>query len=395
MTRFVAPNTCQVPNDFFDVLLPLLGDAEVRVLLYLMRQTFGWNRDWTVQGYGRIDKICEGAGLSRQGAINALKGLKERGAIESRKAGVAFEYRVRVHDVDTSTDQRQPVNVVDRPDVQSTTLTDIGQRGGLDPVNVVDREPVNVVDRIKRQSSKPTENPNRRVVGGGGPVDAGADDDAPDAAAADLADSSSSIGQLRDALCAGMRKRYEFMDPKRQPEVDSAARALQGLGATPDEIAAAADHWWETMAHELGRTPGPPRAGQLSNHLVEVWRKLPPAPLFNDDPADYSPPDLAPWTPVAAAPPAPPTEAEDLWQRILTELRLQMTPATYAAWLKDTHGERFDEVDGSLVVQVPSEATRDWLTSRLGNVLRETVAKVAGADDTWRFVVAEREAVVA
>ncbi len=80
-----------------------------------------------------------------------------------------------------------------------------------------------------------------------------------------------------------------------------------------------------------------------------------------------------------------PTTAHDAWQRILGELQLQMTRATFDAWLKHT---RAVELDGdTLVVAVPNAATLDWLTSRLGSAMRQIVASVAGPDVAWRFVV--------
>lgn len=80
-----------------------------------------------------------------------------------------------------------------------------------------------------------------------------------------------------------------------------------------------------------------------------------------------------------------PTTAQDVWQRVLTALQLQMTRATFDAWLKHT---RALELDGdTLVVAVPNSATHDWLTSRLGGAMRDTVATVAGPDVAWRFVV--------
>ena len=42
---FSSPNYTQVPDELFDVLLPALSDAELRVLLYIIRRTFGFKRD--------------------------------------------------------------------------------------------------------------------------------------------------------------------------------------------------------------------------------------------------------------------------------------------------------------------------------------------------------------
>jgi chromosomal replication initiator protein len=80
-----------------------------------------------------------------------------------------------------------------------------------------------------------------------------------------------------------------------------------------------------------------------------------------------------------------PVTAQDVWQRILGELQLQMTRATFDAWLKNTRAVEMDA--GMLVIAVPNSATHDWLTSRLGTAMRDTVATIAGPDVLWRFVV--------
>jgi len=41
---FISPNGTIVPDDVFDVLAPELTEAELRVLLYVIRKTFGWKK---------------------------------------------------------------------------------------------------------------------------------------------------------------------------------------------------------------------------------------------------------------------------------------------------------------------------------------------------------------
>ncbi|MEO8082549.1 MAG: DnaA N-terminal domain-containing protein [Ardenticatenales bacterium] len=108
-------------------------------------------------------------------------------------------------------------------------------------------------------------------------------------------------------------------------------------------------------------------------------------PLF--DPVDPAAADAEPWTPpvLPAAEPEP-TPAEETWRNVLTALRLQMTRATFDAWLKHTRGVEFD--GDTIIVEVPNAATNDWLTSRLGPAMRESVDAAAGPDVAWRFVVA-------
>lgn len=75
---FQAPNFTKIPNEFF-ALIPTLSEAPLRVLLVIMRQTFGWgNKEWDrislTQFQGRT-------GMSRQGVINGLNYLIENGCI--------------------------------------------------------------------------------------------------------------------------------------------------------------------------------------------------------------------------------------------------------------------------------------------------------------------------
>jgi hypothetical protein len=42
---FSRPNYTQVPDELFDVLMPDLTEAELRVLLYIIRRTFGFKKD--------------------------------------------------------------------------------------------------------------------------------------------------------------------------------------------------------------------------------------------------------------------------------------------------------------------------------------------------------------
>ena len=42
MSGFQAPNFTQTPNDLFDIYLADLGHAELRVLLAVIRETYGW-----------------------------------------------------------------------------------------------------------------------------------------------------------------------------------------------------------------------------------------------------------------------------------------------------------------------------------------------------------------
>lgn len=72
---FQSPNYTQTPNDFFD-LISDMDNAELRVTLVMIRETFGYHRDGFKMG---INKLAEAAGLSRNGAKAGAEAAEERG----------------------------------------------------------------------------------------------------------------------------------------------------------------------------------------------------------------------------------------------------------------------------------------------------------------------------
>jgi hypothetical protein len=117
-------NYTQVPNFIFDLICQM-GDAELKVILCLVRLTCGYHRTVTECSLSIFQRS---SGLSRQGAINGINAGMERGVIkrtEGRRGGFVYEL---VNEVDQSTSQ--PNGLVDEP---------TSQRSGLELVNEVDR----------------------------------------------------------------------------------------------------------------------------------------------------------------------------------------------------------------------------------------------------------------
>jgi hypothetical protein len=91
---FSEPNYTPVPDDLFDVIAPNLTEAELRVLLYIIRRTFGFKRssdaislsqmvDGITTRDGRV--LDRGTGLSRRGVMNGCAGLVEKQIITVTK----------------------------------------------------------------------------------------------------------------------------------------------------------------------------------------------------------------------------------------------------------------------------------------------------------------------
>lgn len=70
--RLLHPNTFQMPNAYVDLALPHLTGTETKILLYIARKTFGWNKHEE-----RIPSrlIVEEAGVGRSQTFEALAHL--------------------------------------------------------------------------------------------------------------------------------------------------------------------------------------------------------------------------------------------------------------------------------------------------------------------------------
>jgi hypothetical protein len=76
------------------------------------------------------------------------------------------------------------------------------------------------------------------------------------------------------------------------------------------------------------------------------------------------------------------------WAKALAELSLQMTPATYDAWVKDAALASLDLETGRAVIAAPTDSARDWLDSRLGPTVRRTLGGILKHSVHVQFVTA-------
>ncbi len=94
-----APNTTPVPDDYFDLLIPRLGKASLKVLLYLTRRIFGFKKEGDTVSLSQIRAgirkrdgaiLDRGTGLSRHAAARAIRDLEAMGVITATR-GVSDE----------------------------------------------------------------------------------------------------------------------------------------------------------------------------------------------------------------------------------------------------------------------------------------------------------------
>jgi len=108
---FSSPRYTQVPDELFDELLSELTGAELKVLMYVVRRTFGFKRDsdhislsQLVNGIVKKDGVVldRGTGLAKDSVARATKSLVEKGIllrklVTSPERGCeASEYSLRV-----------------------------------------------------------------------------------------------------------------------------------------------------------------------------------------------------------------------------------------------------------------------------------------------------------
>lgn len=87
---FSGPNGTIVPDDVFDVLAPRLKESELRVLLYIVRRTFGFGKSADAISLRQLTDGIQtrdgrtldyGTGMSRKAVVAGVRGLAEKGII--------------------------------------------------------------------------------------------------------------------------------------------------------------------------------------------------------------------------------------------------------------------------------------------------------------------------
>src|SRR3954447_17164591 len=87
---FRFPNTTPVPDELFDELLADLSGAELKVLMYICRRTFGFKKDRDTISISQMtdgiqkkdgEVLDRGTGLSKDSVARAVKSLEEKGVI--------------------------------------------------------------------------------------------------------------------------------------------------------------------------------------------------------------------------------------------------------------------------------------------------------------------------
>ena len=119
---FHSPRYTMVPDALFDELMAYLSGAELKVLLYIIRRTFGFKKECDSISLNQIchgittregQVLDQGTGLSQSTVQLALKGLVEKQAIVARRRSSpdrgyeATAYRLNLTDVLLPSDEAE------------------------------------------------------------------------------------------------------------------------------------------------------------------------------------------------------------------------------------------------------------------------------------------------
>jgi len=99
--RIVKPSYFQCPNDLIDHWMPLLKEGELRILLIVIRKTFGWNKDKDYIAYSLFEEL---SGMGRKAVVKAVHGLVEKNLIKKEITGLFGKekifYSLIVHEIE-------------------------------------------------------------------------------------------------------------------------------------------------------------------------------------------------------------------------------------------------------------------------------------------------------
>jgi chromosomal replication initiator protein len=78
---------------------------------------------------------------------------------------------------------------------------------------------------------------------------------------------------------------------------------------------------------------------------------------------------------------------DELWKAIQGQLQIQLTRSIYETWIKNTVGSKFESQ--SLIVQVPTSFTAEWLGTRLKPLILQAIKKISPSVTDVTFQVGQ------
>jgi chromosomal replication initiator protein len=84
-------------------------------------------------------------------------------------------------------------------------------------------------------------------------------------------------------------------------------------------------------------------------------------------------------------------DKDKLWQTVLGEIEVGISPANFQTWFKDTAIEDIQEDKGVVVIRVPNDFTKSWLTKRYQKEIHKCLNKHLGKVAVIAYIVGSRK----
>jgi len=379
-------NTTQVPDEIFDHWLPHLSDAELKVLLYIVRRTLGFRKaadaikpDQFRAGIQTAAgmRLDDGCGLSEKHLYRAISGLKEKGLITvERRVSPRVGHLPSVYTLVFENDAPALLRLAGDPDPRTRDYRDAddGQRAPTLP-----RQQEGVVSQ--GQAAGPAPRSGRE----GNTVQKGyASKVAPQQT--DLLRKRQQT-EIQQTECIDIESSHTGNDEQRNPmretedesadtqSIEQSIRTLVeefGDAASPRASVTKAVRRWQAsgltataflaLTSEVAELV---RAYQPAKPMAYFFRALENLMRVQAEHERYAPP--------AHPIDEPPLidEADAAWRAVLEELRETLTAANYTMWLAGTrviarHGDVRQ-------VAVPTLFHKQWLDTKLAQRIQKSL----------------------
>lgn len=169
---FDTPRFTQVPDQLFDVLMPELSESELKVVLYVIRRTFGFGKSSdAISTNQMIDGITTrdgrvldwGTGLSRSSVRRGVTGLVEKGILlVSKMVSDEGDYETNVYSLRFKREQGVGSNL-NHP--EGVVPNSNHPRFNLDPGVVPNSNPQQTVEQQTEIQDRAVENSNATDIG--------------------------------------------------------------------------------------------------------------------------------------------------------------------------------------------------------------------------------------
>jgi phage replication O-like protein O len=349
---FPFPNTTQIPNDVFDTLMPSLSGGELKVLLYICRRTFGFQKEHDRISLAQISKgittktgraLDHGTGLCKRHVINALKALEKKNIIiitrtvDETGLNAVNTYSLNIHPAPQKDMSHCPQTVV--------------QPSSRGVVNSGSPGVVNCSAPTKQREQKKEEQNKDN------------DDDA----------------VARDLENFGMTKSVVTTLIARYP----AAYITEKLAMTHNLLA-------EGSALVAKNPVGWLRRAIEENYQPPRATKRPPPASGRKRPQSTEPPKEQQPQQTIVAPtvklPQPDKQTEGIWQQTMEQLKHTLPSGETADRLTGTM--LIEITEAKAVIFVPNRTAAAWLERRLYSQIAKAIKAIIGKDVDLQFIAA-------